>query len=77
MVLGDGANPPRTASAQGIGIHPVRGSGNSVHLLCTWSSFRLALISGKHDVTWVNSGGRYWTRTSDPRRVKAVLYQLS
>jgi hypothetical protein len=21
--------------------------------------------------------GRYWTRTSDPRRVKAVLYQLS
>jgi hypothetical protein len=22
-------------------------------------------------------GGRYWTRTSDPRRVKAVLYQLS
>ena len=22
-------------------------------------------------------GGRYWTRTSDPRRVKAMLYQLS
>ena len=22
-------------------------------------------------------GGQYWTRTSDPRRVKAVLYQLS
>ena len=24
-----------------------------------------------------SNGGRYWTRTSDPRRVKAMLYQLS
>ncbi len=25
----------------------------------------------------VDLGGRYWTRTSDPLRVKQVLYQLS
>ncbi len=28
-------------------------------------------------VTLEIAGGQYWTRTSDPRRVKAVLYQLS
>ena len=48
-----------------------------MHLLCTWSPIRLSSILEKHCLTWVNSGGRYWTRTSDPRRVKAVLYQLS
>ena len=29
------------------------------------------------DVLGLQNGARYWTRTSDPRHVMAVLYQLS
>jgi hypothetical protein len=28
-------------------------------------------------ITYKNTGGRYWTRTSDPCDVNTVLYQLS
>lgn len=30
---------------------------------------------GGGDVTYCFNGGRYWARTSDPRRVKAMLYR--
>ena len=52
-----------------------RTSADDTRLPQTGKNLGTAMLSGFTDYFGLSVGGQYWDRTSDPRRVKAVLYR--